>query len=90
MPGPPERDYLDSEELTMIAAKNIAIIGVVNGQKRHFEMALEHIASWKSSIPGALESMITARIEFEDRDRVLKVLREKPPNEIKTLIVFSK
>lgn len=86
----PEKDYLDSEELTMIAAKNIALVGVVNGQKRHFETALEHIASWKSSMPGALESMITARIEIEDRDRVLKVLREKPPNEIKTLIVFSK
>ncbi len=86
----PERDYLDSEELTIIAAKNIALVGLANGQKRHFEMALEHIASWKNSMPGALEGMITARIEIEDRDEVLKVLREKPPNEIKTLIVFSK
>lgn len=85
-----ERDYLDSEDLTIIAAKNITLIGLVNGQKKHFEKALEHIAAWKISMPGALESMITARIDIEDEKRVVEALREKPPNEIKTLIVFSK
>jgi len=81
---------LDSETLTLIAAKNIAMVGLVNGQKEHFQKALTHIASWRQMFPGAVENMITGKIPIEDQEAVLETLRGKRPNEIKTLIMFSK
>ncbi|TRM95280.1 alcohol dehydrogenase, partial [Sulfolobus sp. A20-N-G8] len=68
---------------------NKVIIGLVNGQKPHFEQALVHLASWKTLYPKSSKLLITKTISINDEKEVLKTLKEKEHGEIKIKILWE-
>ncbi|TRM89044.1 alcohol dehydrogenase [Sulfolobus sp. C3] len=68
---------------------NKVIIGLVNGQKPHFEQALVHLASWKTLYPKSSKLLITKTISINDEKEVLKTLKEKEHGEIKIRILWE-
>nr|AEY70388.1 glucose dehydrogenase [Sulfolobus sp. LJ01] len=50
---------LDYKTLQEIVHTNKTIIGLVNGQKPHFQQAVVHLASWKTLYPKAAKMLIT-------------------------------
>ncbi|MEE8471104.1 MAG: glucose 1-dehydrogenase [Dehalococcoidia bacterium] len=49
-----------------IVRKNQVVVGSVNSNRRHFEMALDHIGEIDSRFDGMLKEMITHRFRLED------------------------
>ncbi|BDC00030.1 alcohol dehydrogenase [Saccharolobus caldissimus] len=68
---------------------NKVIVGLVNGQKPHFQQALVHLASWKTLYPKSSRLLITRTVSINDEKEVLKVLKEKEHGEIKIKIVWE-
>lgn len=66
------------------------MVGLVNGQKPHFEMAMIHLAAWKSMWPKTVKAMITKEVDIEDEKEVKEVIMNKLPSEIKVKIRWSK
>ncbi|BCU67085.1 alcohol dehydrogenase [Sulfolobales archaeon HS-7] len=65
------------------------IVGLVNGQKPHYQQALLHLAAWKTIWPKITSSLITRTVRIEDPDSVLNVLSKKEPGEIKVRIEWK-
>nr|WP_238375072.1 zinc-binding dehydrogenase [Vulcanisaeta thermophila] len=66
--------------------KSNVIVGLANGQKPHFQMALSHLAQWKSIWPRATRRLITKTIDINNEGEVMKALHEKVKGEIKVVI----
>ncbi|TRM93737.1 hypothetical protein DMP16_09255, partial [Sulfolobus sp. B1] len=77
---------LNNKDIQDIVHANKLIIGMVNGQKPHFEQALVYLASWKTLYPKSSKLLITKTISINDEKEVLKALREKADGEIKVRI----
>lgn len=69
--------------------KSNVIVGLINGQKPHFQMALSHLAQWKSTLPRTSKLLITRVINVDDKDSVVKALGEKERGEIKVKIKWA-
>ena len=65
------------------------IVGLVNGQKPHFQQAVVHLASWKTMYPKTSKLLITKTVSINDEKEVLKALGEKEPGEIKIRIYWD-
>jgi aldose 1-dehydrogenase [NAD(P)+] len=79
---------LDFEEVQRFQhAANLAI-GLVNGQKPHFQRALVHLAAWKSMWPAVTKNLITKEIRIDEEREVLDALNQKIPGEIKVKITW--
>ena len=65
------------------------IVGLINGQKPHFQLALLHLAQWKAIWPGVTKRLITRVISINDEKEVIKALSEKERGEIKVKIKWD-
>ncbi|GGI87586.1 alcohol dehydrogenase [Vulcanisaeta souniana JCM 11219] len=65
------------------------VVGIINGQKPHFQLALSHLAQWKSVWPGVTKRLITKVISINDEKEVIKALNAKEPGEIKVKIKWD-
>ncbi|WP_338598855.1 glucose 1-dehydrogenase [Sulfolobus tengchongensis] len=79
---------MDFKALQEIVHANKVLIGLVNGQKPHFQQAVIHLASWKTLYPKTAKNLITRTISIENEREVLKVLKEKEHGEIKIRIIW--
>lgn len=79
----------NSDLLFNIIDKQIAIVGLENGQKPHFERALVHLATWKSIWPKTMAKLITRKVKIEDFEEVKKAIKEKGKDEIKVIIEWG-
>jgi aldose 1-dehydrogenase [NAD(P)+] len=77
---------IDHAMVQRMIHRNNTVIGLVNGQKPHFQQAMNHLAQWKSTWPGVVGSLITKTISVDDADEVLGALRSKEKGEIKVRI----
>ena len=87
MTGIPREEILmqvDSAQLVrQIVRYNQVLVGSVNSNRSHFEMALEDIGKIESRFGGMLSEMITHRFKFEDYQDAF-VLND--PKHIKTVV----
>lgn len=77
---------MDFELIQQLVHANRAIIGLVNGQKPHFQQAVTHLASWKMLYPKLSQQLITGTVSINEEKEVLRILREKEHDEIKMRI----
>lgn len=68
---------------------NKVMVGLVNGQKPHFQKAIVHLAAWKTIYPKTSRLLITDTVEIDDEKKVMDVLREKEEGEIKIRISWK-
>ncbi|AGJ63641.1 glucose 1-dehydrogenase [Saccharolobus islandicus] len=80
---------LDYKTLQEIVHANKTIIGLVNGQKPHFQQAVVHLASWKTLYPKTSKMLVTKTVSINDEKELLKVLKEKERGEIKIRILWE-
>ena len=75
---------IDAAKLVrQVVRNNQVLVGSVNSNRSHFEMALKEITAINSRFGGMLEEMITHRFKLEDYERVFGPTDEK---HIKTVI----
>ncbi|AAT43224.1 glucose 1-dehydrogenase [Picrophilus oshimae] len=79
---------LTSEFLQGIVYKSINITGLINGQKPHMEMAMNHLIQWKKQFPKTTSMMITEKVSINNERRLKEVLSKKRPGEIKIKIIW--
>jgi aldose 1-dehydrogenase [NAD(P)+] len=77
---------LDPTDLQKLVYKSLSVVGLINGQKPHFQKAMLRLAQWNSIWPGITRELITKTVDINDRDSVLKALVSKEPGEIKVKI----
>ncbi len=77
---------LDHSAVQSIAYKSIAVVGLINGQKPHFERAMNRLAEWKSKWPGLVDEFITRSIPVNDEKEIRSALENKKSGEIKITI----
>lgn len=87
MTGIPREETLmqiDAAQLVrQLVRNNQVIVGSVNSNRTHFEMALKDMGRITSKFPGVLESMVTERFSLEDCE---KAFAPPDPGHIKTVI----
>ncbi len=87
MTGIPRGDLemqLDAAQVVRrIVRHNQVIVGSVNSNRRHFEMALRHIADINQRFNRILEQMVTSRIRLEDCQQAFS---KEHPERIKTVV----
>ena len=87
MTGIPRDDIkikIDAARLMrQIVRYNQVIVGSVNSNRSHFEMALADLEKINSSFGGMLDKMITRRVPLEDYQTAFNV---SDPNQIKTIV----
>ena len=80
---------IDFKSVQEIIHTSKVIVGLVNGQKPHFQQAVVHLASWKTLYPKVSKMLITRTVSINNDREVLKVLQEKEPGEIKIRIQWE-
>ena len=80
---------INSHMLQDFVYKSIAMVGLINGQKPHFEIAMDHLMQWKYMYPGIDKLLITDEIQISDREKITTALTEKSKDEIKTRILWD-
>ena len=87
MTGIPRGDLviqLDAAQLVrQIVRYNQVVVGSVNSNRSHFEMALKNIPEVNSRFDGILEEMITHHFRLEDYQQAFDL---SDPKHIKTVI----
>ncbi len=79
---------LTSIDLQNIVYKSISVVGLINGQKPHFEAAMRDLVQWKHMWPEVSRSLITREIDVNSISGMSEVMYRKMPGEIKTKIVW--
>ena len=77
---------LSHEVIQRFIYKSNVIVGLINGQKPHFQQALAHLAQWKATWPGVVSRLITRVVNVNDEKEVVQVLNHKEKGEIKVKI----
>ena len=77
---------LNATDLQKFVYKSLSVVGLINGQKPHFQKAMLRLAQWNSIWPNITREFITRKVRINDRDSVLKALASKEPGEIKVKI----
>ncbi|WP_061997541.1 glucose 1-dehydrogenase [Sulfolobus acidocaldarius] len=77
------------KDLQTLVHGNKLILGLVNGQKPHFQQAIVHLASWKTMYPKTSKLLVTRTISINDENEVMKALKEKQAEEIKVRIIWD-
>jgi len=87
MTGIPREELIiqvDAAQLVrQIVRNNQVVVGSVNSNRSHFEMALKDIPAINSRFGGMLEEMITQRFKLEDFESIFAPTDQK---HIKTVI----
>ncbi|KAA8922168.1 glucose 1-dehydrogenase [Thermoplasma sp.] len=79
---------LSPVDLQSIVYRSISITGLINGQKPHFEMAMNHLTQWKTQYPFTTSHFITRSVNISDQKSVIDALENRIPGEIKTKILW--
>ncbi|WP_393972214.1 glucose 1-dehydrogenase [Oxyplasma meridianum] len=77
---------VDGSDIDYIIEKNITLLGSVDGARNHYFMALEHLRKWRYVYGDRMKEFITKKISPSDID----IFTNKPENEIKTVIDWSR
>ncbi|BCS93608.1 glucose 1-dehydrogenase [Metallosphaera javensis (ex Sakai et al. 2022)] len=80
---------IDFKSIQQIVHANKVFLGLVNGQKPHFQLAVSHLASWKTLYPKTSKNLITDTVSIDEEKEVLKILKEKRRGEIKMRISWD-
>lgn len=80
---------LSYDSIQRFIYKSNVIVGLINGQKPHFQQALAHLAQWKTVWPGVVSRLITRVVDVNDEKEVLNVLSHKERGEIKVKIKWG-
>ncbi len=84
IPGEETLMQVDAAQLVrQIVSHNQVLVGSVNSNRSHFEMALKDIGRINSSFNGILEEMLTQHLNLKDFE---KAFSPTGPNHIKTVI----
>jgi len=87
MTGIPREEFVlqvDAAQLVrQIVRYNQVVVGSVNSNRSHFEMALKDIPAINSRFGGMLEEMITHRFKLEDYQKIFTL---SDPKQIKTVV----
>lgn len=78
---------LSNFDIQSIVYKSVSVVGLINGQKPHFEAAMRDLVQWKHMWPGTIESMIT-KVTINEVKRNENLLLNKQPGEIKMKIIW--
>lgn len=78
---------LSNFDIQNIVYKSVSVVGLINGQKPHFEAAMRDLVQWKHTWPGTIESMIT-KVTINEVKRNENLLLNKQPGEIKMKIIW--
>ena len=78
---------LSNTDIQNLVYKSISVVGLINGQKPHFEAAMRDLVQWKHVWPGIIESMIT-RGTIQEVEQNGNILLNKQPDEIKMKIIW--
>ena len=73
---------ISGNDINYIVEHNITIGGSVDGSKKHYLNAIQHLEKWNYSEGGAVNKLITGIYDPEDTG----IFMEKPLDEIKSLI----
>jgi len=79
---------LSSEDLQKLVYRSIAVVGLINGQKPHFQRAMLRLSEWNTIWPEIMKELITKTVNINDKVSVMKVLESKGPGEIKVKITW--
>ncbi|AWR96870.1 alcohol dehydrogenase catalytic domain-containing protein [Acidianus sulfidivorans JP7] len=79
-------NYKDIQEMVL---SNKIIVGLVNGQKPHYQQAIVHLSAWKTLYPKTSKLLITRNVPIDDEKQVIDVLKEKQEKEIKIRIDWT-
>ncbi|MFP3195281.1 MAG: hypothetical protein RXQ74_00240 [Caldivirga sp.] len=77
---------MSHEVIQRFIYKSNVIVGLINGQKPHFQQALAHLAQWKATWPGVVSRLITRVVNVNDEKEVVQVFNHKEKGEIKVKI----
>lgn len=69
-----------------LVLRNNLILGSVNAQRKHFELAVEHLEAAERRWPHHVEKLITHRCSLNDIHQVLY----RPPDHIKTIVEVAR
>lgn len=83
------RFSIEYDKFQDLVHTNKIIVGMVNGQKPHFQKALIHLASWKTIFPKTSKLLITKTIKIDEEEEVIRHLKEKELGEIKVRILWQ-
>lgn len=91
MTGLPCNNNEDSLRLDMLmkdmVLKNQSLIGIVNSNLKHFEMALYDLKEFRSIFDNEIDRIITKIVDFDKYEEAFK--KRNSDKEIKTVIKFS-
>ena len=77
---------MSSSLIQSMVYKSVTIVGLINGQKPHFQMAMHRLAQWNATWPEIVGSLITKEISISDVDGIAAALQKKENGEIKVKI----
>jgi aldose 1-dehydrogenase [NAD(P)+] len=79
---------LDATDLQKLVYRSLSIVGLVNGQKPHFQKAMHRLAQWNTIWPSITKELITGTVSVNDKKSVINSLRKKEPGEIKVKVLW--
>jgi threonine dehydrogenase-like Zn-dependent dehydrogenase len=85
-PGGPQAPIPPRELFGRAIGRNLALIGTVASNPRHFALAVEDLALAERCFPGALAALITARWDFDHADQAVA---PGGPDDIKRVITMA-
>ena len=75
---------LRNTELQRLVYKSIIVVGLINGQKPHFEAAMRDLVQWKHMWPETTRSFITQEVNVNNIADIPDIMHRKMSGEIKT------
>lgn len=80
---------ISHKDLQTVVFKSLIVVGLINGQRPHFERAMQRLAEWKSVWPDVVKELITGTISIGDSNSVISALQMKKKGEIKVKITWA-
>jgi aldose 1-dehydrogenase [NAD(P)+] len=79
---------LKNTDIQNLVYKSISVVGLINGQKPHFESAMRDLVQWKHIWPETSRSLVTRTIPVDKITEFPGLMYKKTPGEIKTKIAW--
>ena len=80
---------LSNFDIQNMIYKSVSVVGLINGQKPHFEAAMRDLVQWKHMWPKTSISFITQEVKADKILDYPDIMYRKMPGEIKTKIVWE-
>lgn len=79
---------LKPDDLQKLVYRSLNIVGLINGQKIHFQRAMLRLAEWNIIWPEITRELITGTVKISDRNELMEALETKRSGEIKVKILW--